>query len=43
LEPEVLFLDESTASLDQANTKIIEEIIMKMKAEKKGHQYYGDP
>ena len=35
LEPEVLFLDEPTASIDQANTEIIEEIIMKMKAEKK--------
>ena len=35
LEPEVLFLDEPTASIDQANTEIIEEIIMKMKAEKR--------
>jgi ABC-type phosphate transport system ATPase subunit len=32
---QVLFLDEPTASIDQANTEIIEEIIMKMKAEKK--------
>ena len=35
LEPEVLFLDEPTASIDQAKTEIIEEILMKMKAEKK--------
>ena len=35
LEPEVLFLDEPTASIDQLNAEIIEEIIEKMKAEKK--------
>jgi tungstate transport system ATP-binding protein len=30
-EPEVLFLDEPTASVDQKNTQIIEDIILKMK------------
>ncbi len=34
LEPEVLFLDEPTASIDQENTQIIESIIEKMKKEK---------
>jgi tungstate transport system ATP-binding protein len=33
LEPEVLFLDEPTASIDQENTEIIESIIQKMKKE----------
>jgi len=33
LEPEVLFLDEPTASIDQENTVIIESIIQKMKKE----------
>lgn len=33
LEPEVLFLDEPTASIDQENTEIIEAIIQKMKKE----------
>jgi tungstate transport system ATP-binding protein len=31
IEPEVLFLDEPTASVDQRNTQIIEDIILKMK------------
>jgi tungstate transport system ATP-binding protein len=34
IEPEILFLDEPTASVDQENTVIIEDIILKMK--KKG-------
>ncbi|MGB9715240.1 MAG: ATP-binding cassette domain-containing protein [Thermodesulfovibrionales bacterium] len=34
LEPEILFLDEPTASVDQENTTLIEDIILKMK--KKG-------
>jgi len=33
LEPEVLFLDEPTASVDQENTEIIESIILAMKKE----------
>ena len=33
LEPEVLFLDEPTASIDEANTQIIESIIGAMKKE----------
>lgn len=32
LEPEVILLDEPTASIDQENTEIIEDIIIKMKA-----------
>ncbi|MDD2904341.1 MAG: ATP-binding cassette domain-containing protein [Syntrophales bacterium] len=35
LEPEVILLDEPTASIDQENTEIIEGIIRKMKAEGK--------
>jgi len=35
LEPEVIFLDEPTASIDQENSEIIEKIIMELKAEKK--------
>jgi tungstate transport system ATP-binding protein len=31
--PEILFLDEPTASVDQKNTQIIEDIILKMKKE----------
>jgi tungstate transport system ATP-binding protein len=31
IEPEILFLDEPTASVDQENTVIIEDIILKMK------------
>ncbi len=31
IEPEVFFLDEPTASVDQKNTEIIEDIILKMK------------
>jgi len=33
IEPEILFLDEPTASVDQKNTQIIEDIILKMKKE----------
>lgn len=35
IEPGILFLDEPTASVDQANTEIIEDIIMRMKEEHK--------
>lgn len=35
IEPEILFLDEPTASIDMKNTEIVEEIIMKMKDQKK--------
>ncbi len=31
IQPEILFLDEPTASVDQKNTKIIEDIILSMK------------
>lgn len=31
INPELIFLDEPTASVDQKNTKIIEDIILKMK------------
>jgi tungstate transport system ATP-binding protein len=31
IEPEILFLDEPTASVDQENTEIIEDIILKVK------------
>jgi tungstate transport system ATP-binding protein len=31
LEPEILFLDEPTASIDEDNTKIVEDIILAMK------------
>jgi tungstate transport system ATP-binding protein len=33
VEPEMLFLDEPTASVDERNRKIIEEIILRMKRE----------
>jgi len=33
IEPEIFFLDEPTASVDQKNTEIIEEIIQKLKKE----------
>jgi tungstate transport system ATP-binding protein len=33
INPEILFLDEPTASVDQANTEIIENIITKLKEE----------
>jgi tungstate transport system ATP-binding protein len=33
IEPEILFLDEPTASVDQENTEIIEDILMKIKKE----------
>ena len=32
IDPEVILLDEPTASIDQENTEIIEDIILKMKA-----------
>jgi tungstate transport system ATP-binding protein len=34
IEPEILFLDEPTASVDQRNTEVIESIILKMKQER---------
>ncbi len=34
IEPEIIFLDEPTASIDMKNTKIIEDIIIKMKEQK---------
>jgi tungstate transport system ATP-binding protein len=33
IEPEILFLDEPTASVDQENTEIIEDILLKIKKE----------
>jgi len=35
IEPKILFLDEPTASVDQVNTGIIEDIIMKMREDNK--------
>jgi tungstate transport system ATP-binding protein len=35
IEPEIFFLDEPTASVDQQNKEIIEDIILKMKTEGK--------
>jgi len=35
LEPEILFLDEPTASVDQENKEIIEHVLTKLSAEKK--------
>ena len=35
IEPEMLFLDEPTASIDNENTKIVEDIILNMKKEGK--------
>lgn len=35
IQPEIFFLDEPTASVDQENTEIIEDIILRMKKEKK--------
>ncbi|MBI5640184.1 MAG: ATP-binding cassette domain-containing protein [Nitrospirae bacterium] len=35
LEPEILFLDEPTASVDEKNTVIIEEIIQKLRQDEK--------
>jgi len=34
IEPEIIFLDEPTASIDTKNAKIIEDIIIKMKEQK---------
>ncbi|MGD0281709.1 MAG: ATP-binding cassette domain-containing protein [Dissulfurispiraceae bacterium] len=34
IKPEILFLDEPTASVDQSNTEIIENIVMKLKKER---------
>jgi len=35
IEPQILFLDEPTASIDQENTEIIESIILRMKEDRK--------
>jgi tungstate transport system ATP-binding protein len=35
IDPEILFLDEPTASIDQKNTKIIEDIIIRIKREQR--------
>jgi ABC-type multidrug transport system ATPase subunit len=35
IAPEIIFLDEPTASVDEKNTRIIEEIICRMKREKR--------
>jgi len=36
MEPQVLFLDEPTASVDPESAKIVEELILTMKRQKKG-------
>jgi tungstate transport system ATP-binding protein len=36
IDPEILFLDEPTASVDQENVRIIEEIILHLKQEGEG-------
>ncbi len=35
VEPEIIFLDEPTASIDEENTKIVEELILSLKQEGK--------
>jgi tungstate transport system ATP-binding protein len=35
LEPEILFLDEPTASVDEENTRIIESIILRLRSEER--------
>ena len=43
IEPDILFLDEPTASIDRKNTEIIEDIIQQLKQGWKDHYCHDNP